>query len=175
MVTSRRRSDLPKDAASGKRFGIIVSRYHDEITTELLRGAQSTLENLGAKKGDIFSVWVPGAFEIPLAARTMAAQEFDAIICLGVVVKGETTHDEYVAREVARGISAVAQASGRPVIFGVLTVQTLEQAKARAGGEKGHKGVEAAEAAVDMLRVIDQIEKAGDRPSKSVGFSGNIG
>jgi len=170
MVSSKNKSALGPDSAAGKKFGIVVSRYHDELTTVLLEGAVKTLEGLGARKDQVFTAWVPGSFEIPLAARAFAQQEVDAIICLGVIIKGETTHDKYIAREVARGISQIALSSGNPVIFGVLTTQTLEQAQARCGGAKGNKGVEAAEAAVSMIQVLDDIKKGGEKQSKSVGF-----
>ena len=170
MVASKSKAMLAKDSAAGKKFGIVVARYHEELTEALLEGAVKTLEGLGAQKEQISTVWVPGSFEIPLAARAFAQQEMDAIICLGVIVKGETSHDEYIAREAARGISQIALSSGNPVIFGILTTQTLEQAKARCGGAKGHKGVEAAEAAVSMIQVLDEIKKSGEKQSKSVGF-----
>jgi len=162
--------DLPKNAAEGKRFGIVVSRYHEELTTLLLEGAVETLEDLGARKTDIDIAWVPGAFEIPLAARALSTHSPDAILCLGIVIKGETTHDEYIAREVAHGIAMIGQASGIPVMFGVLTTQTIEQAKARCGGTKGNKGVEAAEGAVTMIHTLEQIKKGSNRSAKSVGF-----
>src|SRR5579864_5700376 len=115
MTTSHRQTELSKDAAAGKRFAIAVSRYHEEISRELLTGTVSRLEALGAKKDHIQTVWVPGSFELPLAARAFAEQEFDAIICLGVIVKGGTNHDEYIADAAARGIAQVGQASGMPV------------------------------------------------------------
>src|SRR4051794_33204261 len=142
MVTSKSKSTLPKTAAQGKRFALVVSRYHDDIVQDLVTGARESLESYGAKATDIQTVWVPGSFEIPLAAHAVAQyQKVDAIVCLGVIIKGETRHDQYIAQEVARGISQVGHVSGIPVIFGVLTTETLEQAKARAGGAKGHKGV----------------------------------
>lgn len=170
MATSKSKSSLPKNAAEGKRFGIVVSRYHEDLTKALLEGAVSTLQDHGAAKENIQHVFVPGSFEIPLAARALLAQQYDAVICLGIIVKGETTHDEYIAREVARGISQLSQMTGIPVIFGVLTTQTLEQAKARCGGAKGHKGSEAAEAAISMLNVLEDIKKLSNKPGKNVGF-----
>src|SRR3954463_7607925 len=159
MVANKQKLNLPKNAAQGKRFAIVASRYHEEITEELVTGAAKTLESLGAKDADISTIWVPGSFEIPLAAHAVAQhQKVDAILCLGVIIKGETRHDQYIAQEVARGISGVAHASGLPVVFGVLTTETVEQAKARAGGTKGHKGVEAAETAVAMIQVLEQIK-----------------
>jgi len=166
-------SKLSNTAAAGKKFAIVVSRYHEELTTELQSGAVKTLEKLGAKTADIFTAWVPGSFEIPLAARALSHLEYDAIICLGIIVKGETTHDEYIATEVARGISAVAQGAGIPVTFGVLTVQNIAQAKERCGGSEGHKGVEAAESAVAMVQLLEQIEDKPQKGTRSVGFGGN--
>lgn len=170
MVASKNKTALPKDAAKGKRIGIVVSRYHEELTQALLEGAVSVLESLGAQADDLKTVWVPGSFEIPLAARAMAQQSFDAVICLGVIIKGETTHDEHIAREVARGIAQISQMTGVPVAFGVLTVQTLEQAQARAGGDRGNKGAQAAESAVAMLRVLEEIKKENPKSAKGVGF-----
>jgi len=171
MVSAKSKSTLPKDAAKGKTFGVVVSRYHEELTQKLLDGAIDTLTGLGAAAGDIKTAWVPGSFEIPLAARAFAAEEVDAVICLGILIKGETTHDEYIAREAARGISSVALSSGIPVIFGVLTTQNLDQAKARCGGDKGHKGVESAEAAVAMIHVLKDIKKSERAVSSNVGFN----
>jgi 6,7-dimethyl-8-ribityllumazine synthase len=171
MVASRSKTNLPKNAAQGKRFAIVASRYHEDIIEDLLSGATETLQSLGAKPGDIETVWVPGSFEIPFAAHVVAQhQKVDAILCLGVIIKGETRHDQYIAHEVARGVAQVGHASGIPVIFGVLTTETLDQAKARAGGTRGHKGVEAAESAVAMIRVVEQIKGGVKKPTGSVGF-----
>jgi 6,7-dimethyl-8-ribityllumazine synthase len=114
---------------------------------------------------------VPGAFEIPSAARQVVHhQNVDAIICLGIILKGETTHNEYIAHEVARGIAQIHAATGIPAIFGVLTPDTLEQAKARAGGSKENKGVEAAEAAIAMIELLNEIKQGTKKTNKSVGF-----
>src|SRR5262245_21683884 len=132
MVSAKQKSNLPKNAAQGKRFAIVASRYHEDLVKSLEEGAIETLTSLGAKAGDIQTYWVPGSFEIPFTAHLIAQQQqVDAILCLGIIIKGETRHDEYIAREVARGVSAVGHSSGLPVIFGVLTTETLEQAKAR--------------------------------------------
>jgi 6,7-dimethyl-8-ribityllumazine synthase len=171
MVTSRPKATLAKDAAMGNRFAIVVSRYHEEVTQELLAGALDTLKNHGAKAEGISIYWVPGAFEIPMAARAVCAHEgVDAVICLGVILKGETSHHEHIAREVARGIAQIHASTGIPAIFGVLTPDTLEQAKARAGGNHGHKGIEAAEAAIAMVKVLDEIKRGLGKQIKSVGF-----
>jgi len=170
MVSSKTKTPLPKDAAAGKRFAIVVSRYHEELTDELLAGAQNALKALGAKDDALSIFWVPGAFEIPSAARAVVQhRDVDAVVCLGVILKGETPHNAYIAHEVARGISQIHAATGIPATFGVLTPDTLEQAKARAGGPKGNKGAEAAEAAVAMIHLLNEI-KQGPRKQKSVGF-----
>ena len=171
MTASKQKAAIAKNAAQGKRFAIVASRYHDEIVKDLVAGASETLESLGAKSADISTVWVPGSFEIPFAAHAVAQyQKVDAIVCLGVILKGETRHDRYIAQEVARGISQVGHAAGIPVAFGVLTTETLEQAKARAGGARGHKGVEAAETAVQMIHVLEEIKGEKKKTSGSVGF-----
>jgi 6,7-dimethyl-8-ribityllumazine synthase len=170
MASTNTKSSLPKDAAAGKQFGIVVSRYHEELTQDLLAGAKSALKALGAKDDDLFIFWVPGAFEIPSAARAIVQhRDVDAIICLGVILKGETSHNGYIAHEVARGISQIHAATGIPATFGVLTPDTVDQAKARSGGGKGNKGAEAAESAVAMIHLLDEI-KQGPKKQKSVGF-----
>ncbi len=159
MVASKSKSNLPKDAASGKRFAIVVSRYHEELTQELLEAAQETLKSLGAKMEDVSVYWVPGAFEIPMAARALSQhREVDAIICLGVILKGETPHHEYLAHEVARGIAQVHAATAIPATFGVV------------GGSKGNKGSEAAESAVAMIHLLNDIKEGLKKQIKSVGF-----
>jgi 6,7-dimethyl-8-ribityllumazine synthase len=163
---------LQPNAAKGKKFAIVVSRYHEELTLELHRGALEALKKWGAAPEDVRTVWVPGAFELPLTARALSHLEFDAIICLGIIIKGETQHDQYIATEVARGISGVGLSAGIPVLFGVLTTQTMEQAKARCGGDHGHKGIEAAEAAVAMVGILADIEEKGTKELRSVGFGG---
>lgn len=171
MVASKQKSTLPKDAAAGKSFALVVSRYHEDITERLLDAAVDRLRALGAKEEAIHIHWVPGAFEIPMAARVLSQHhDVDAIITLGVILKGETTHNEYIACEVARGIAQIHAATGIPATFGVLTPDTLEQAKARAGGNKGNKGVEAAEAAVAMTLLLDQLKNTTKKSGKSVGF-----
>jgi 6,7-dimethyl-8-ribityllumazine synthase len=170
MAASDNKPDLPKDAASGKRFAIVVSRYHEALTEVLRTGALSALKELGARDEDIETFWVPGAFEIPAAARAVSQhREVDAILCLGVILKGETTHNKYIAREVARGVAQIHAATGIPASFGVLTPDTLDQAKARAGGSRGNKGAEAAQAAVAMIHLLEEI-KRGPKKAKSVGF-----
>lgn len=137
--------------ASGKRFAIVVSRFNAFITERLLQSACDGLLRTGAKKGDIAVVRVPGSFEIPSAARTLAeTKKYDAIICLGCLLRGDTAHYDVIVNEVTRGIGQSAQETGVPHAFGVLTCDTLEQAIDRAGLKMGNKGFEAALAAVEM-------------------------
>jgi len=140
--------------AAGLRFGIVVSRFNEFITHRLLRSANDGLLRSGAKEEDIDIVRVPGAFEIPSAARTLAeTREYDAIICLGCLLRGDTAHYDVIVNEVTRGIGQSAQETGVPHAFGVLTCETLEQAIDRAGLKMGNKGFEAALAAVEMANL----------------------
>ena len=133
------------------RVGIIVSRYTETVTARLLTGAQACLRERGVPDGMVDVVWVPGAWELPFAARTLAARGgYVALVALGAVIRGETAHFEYVAGAASRGLMDVALHSGLPVGFGLLTCDTLEQALARSGGEAGNKGHEAAAAALDV-------------------------
>ena len=144
--------------ARGRRFGIVVARFNDFVTARLLEGAVDALVRMGAAEDDLTVVWVPGAFEIPIAARRLAAAgEVAAVICLGTVVRGQTPHFEYVAGQCASGVAAVAAETGVPAILGVLTTETMEQAIDRAGGKMGNKGAEAAQAAVEMADLLDQL------------------
>ena len=141
-------------SAHGKRFGIVVSRFNEFITERLLRSAFDGLLRCGAKPKDIQIVRVPGAFEIPSAARTLAeTKKYDAIICLGCLLRGDTAHYDVIVNEVARGIGQSAQETGVPHSFGVLTCETLDQAIDRAGLKMGNKGFEAALAAVEMANL----------------------
>lgn len=142
--------------ATGLKFGIVVAKFNDLITERLLAGAKGTLEQAGAEKIDI--VWVPGAFEIPLAALKMAqSKKYDGIVCLGAVIRGSTTHYDYVCNEAVKGISHVNLHTGVPASFGVLTVENLEQAFERAGSKLGNKGSEAALASLEMVNVLKKI------------------
>lgn len=142
--------------AAGLKFGIVVAKFNDLITERLLAGAKGTLEQAGAEKIDI--VWVPGAFEIPLAALKMAqSKKYDGIVCLGAVIRGSTTHYDYVCNEAVKGISQVGLQTGVPASFGVLTVENLEQAFERAGSKLGNKGSEAAMATLEMVNVLKKI------------------
>jgi 6,7-dimethyl-8-ribityllumazine synthase len=141
-------------SAHGKRFGIVVSRFNEFITERLLRSAFDGLLRCGAKPKDVQIVRVPGAFEIPSAARTLAeTKKYDAIICLGCLLRGDTAHYDVIVNEVARGIGQSAQETGVPHSFGVLTCETLDQAIDRAGLKMGNKGFEAALAAVEMANL----------------------
>jgi len=135
----------------GLRVCVVVARWNEFVTRKLLEGAVATLHERGLGEAAVTVAWVPGAFEVPTAAKWAAMSgNFDAIICLGAVIRGETAHFEYVAGGAAEGIAAVSRETGVPVIFGVLTVDSVEQALARAGGKDGHKGSESALAAIEM-------------------------
>jgi len=143
---------------AGKKFGIIVSRFNSFISERLLEGALDTLLRSGAEDGAIDVVRVPGAFEIPLMAQKMAKSgSYDAVICLGAVIRGATSHYDLVANEAAKGVAQVGLDTGIPVIFGVLTTDNIEQAIERAGSKAGNKGSEAASAAIEMINLIQQI------------------
>jgi 6,7-dimethyl-8-ribityllumazine synthase len=150
------------DTAAGYRFAIVVSRFNEEITEGLLKGAQSTLASAQVRLDDITLIRVPGAFEIPVTVRRLAETgRFDAIICLGCVIKGDTMHFEYIASAVSQGIMDVGTATGVPVAFGVLTTLTDEQAAARAADGPENKGREAALAAIEMATLWRRIGEAG--------------
>jgi 6,7-dimethyl-8-ribityllumazine synthase len=150
-----------KISGKGKKFGIIVARFNDFISDRLLSGAMDALIRHGAEEKDIDVVKVPGAFEIPLMAKKMAQREqYDAVICLGAVIRGSTPHFEYVSAEVSKGIATVSLESGVPVMFGVVTTDTLEQAIERAGSKSGNKGWSAGLAAMEMADLIQSLERA---------------
>ncbi|GIU87887.1 MAG: 6,7-dimethyl-8-ribityllumazine synthase [Acidimicrobiia bacterium] len=139
--------------ATGMRLALVVARYNRDVTEALLAGAERVARDRGATGGDV--VWVPGAFELPLVAKHLAASgRVDAVVCLGAVIRGDTAHFDHVARECASGIARAALDTGVPVVFGVLTVDDRAQALARVGGEAGHKGEEAAEAAIEMVSLL---------------------
>ena len=144
--------------AKGLKFGIIVSRFNDFITSKLLDGAVDALVRHGGKESDIDVVKIPGAFEIPLIAKKMAAKgTYDAIICLGAVIRGATPHFDYVAGEVSKGVAVAALDTGVPIAFGVITSDTIEQAVERAGSKAGNKGWDAAITAIEMAQVIRKL------------------
>ncbi len=145
-------------AGSGRRVAIIAARFNGAITTKLVDGALAAFSAHGVGASDVDVAWVPGAFEIPLVAGRLASSgRYDGVVCLGAVIRGETTHFELVANETARGIAAVSRESGVPVIFEVLAVDTLLQAEDRAGGTHGNKGWEAAEALLSMASLLDRL------------------
>lgn len=144
--------------AEGLRFGIVVSRFNDFITGKLLDGAIDALVRHGADKKDIEVVKVPGSFEIPLVAKKMASKGiYNALICLGTVIRGATPHFEYVAAEVSKGVASASMDTGVPISFGVITSDTIEQAVERAGTKSGNKGWDAAMAAIEMAQVIKKL------------------
>ena len=144
--------------AEGKRFALVASRYNEIISGRLIQGAQDCLQRHGAAPEDIRLYRVPGAFELPLVARKLASTgRFDAVICLGAIIRGQTPHFDFVAGEAARGIGRVSLDSGVPVIFGVVTTDTVEQAIDRAGGRAGNRGAEAALSAVEMANLLRDI------------------
>lgn len=151
--------------ASGLRLALVASRFNEAITRNLLEGALSALRRHGLDDAGITVAWVPGAFELPLAARRLAASgEFDAVVCLGAVIRGATAHFEHVAGQAAAGVARAAFDTGVPVIFGVLTTDTIEQALERAGTKTGNKGFDAALAAIEMVDLLRQLPK-GDVPA----------
>ncbi|MFN2543408.1 MAG: 6,7-dimethyl-8-ribityllumazine synthase [Actinomycetota bacterium] len=146
--------------ARGRRFAVVASRFNDVVVQKLVEGAVSCLRKHGIAEDDLDLAWVPGAFELPLVAQRLAASGgYDAVICLGAVIRGETPHFEHVAGEAARGIREAAMATGVPVLFGVLTTDTFEQAMDRAGGKHGNKGWDAAMAAMETADVLERLPK----------------
>lgn len=150
---------------SGLRVAIIVSRFNDHITSRLLAGARDALRKHGVRDSDVTEVWVPGAWELPLTAQALARTgRYDALVALGCVVRGETTHHIHVGGESARGLAQVSLQTSVPIGFGVLTTDTVEQAVARAGGDHGNKGEDAAIAALEMVMLL-----RAHRPSEKPG------
>ena len=144
--------------AKDKRFAIVASRFNEFLTKDLVDGATDTLVRHGTKDADIEVVWVPGAFEIPIVVSKIAkTKKIDAIISLGTLIRGATSHFDYIASQLSRGISSISIESGVPVIFGVITADTIEQAIERAGTKEGNKGRDAAMSAIEMVNVIDKI------------------
>lgn len=147
-----------KLTGEGLKIAIVASRFNEFITSKLISGAQDCLIRHGVKSEDITLVWVPGAFEIPLAAKKMVMNmSYDAVICLGAVIRGATTHYEMVCNEATKGIAQVSLSSGIPVIFGLLTTDTIEQAIERAGTKAGNKGYDCAMSAIEMANTIKEI------------------
>jgi len=139
----------------GLKFGVVVSRFNEFITKKLLEGAQDALLRHGVKDGDIDIAWVPGSFEIPLIAKKLAqTKRYDALICLGAVIRGETPHYEHVATEVTKGIAKVSLETGLPIAYGIITADSLEQAIERAGTKAGNRGFNAAVDAIEMANLL---------------------
>lgn len=152
----------------GRRFAIVVSRFHEAITRRLAEGAREALRRHGVAAGDVSVTWVPGAFEIPqVAARLAAAGDIDALVCLGCVIRGETPHFDYVAGEAARGIAEVGRKSGVPATFGLITAENEAQAVARAGGAAGNRGEDAALAALEMVALFETARRRGRRAARA--------
>jgi 6,7-dimethyl-8-ribityllumazine synthase len=144
----------------GLKFGLVVSRFNDFLTQKLLDGAQDALLRHGVAQADIDVAWVPGSFEIPLIAKKLAqTKRYDAIICLGAVIRGGTPHFEYISAEVTKGIAMVGLEMGLPVIYGVITADSLEQAIGRAGTKEGNQGFKAAVGAIEMANLVKSIAK----------------
>ena len=142
-----------------QRFAIVISRFNEFVSSRLLGAAVDTLERHGCPTGNITAVWVPGAWELPATARRVAlGGKYDAVICLGCVIRGETPHFDYIANEAAKGIAQVGLEARLPVVFGVLTADTLEQAINRAGAKAGNKGADAAMTAIEMVNLFAQLE-----------------
>ena len=147
-----------KLVGKGMKFGIVAARFNDFITSKLLEGAMDALVRHGADSSDVSVAWVPGSFEIPLAAQKMASSgKYDAVICLGAVIKGSTDHYDYVCAEVSKGVAQVGLNSGIPVLFGVLTTDNIEQAIERAGTKAGNKGFDVAVSAIEMVNLLRNI------------------
>ncbi len=150
--------------AAGRRFGVVASRFNDFIVRPLLDGALDAIKRHGGDLSFVDVVWVPGSYEIPLAAKKLALSgQYDAVICLGAVIRGATAHFDYVAGGVASGTSSVALEANLPVVFGVITTDTIEQAIERAGTKAGNKGFEAAVTAIEMASLMGRIEDRGER------------
>ena len=145
--------------AKGKKFGVVISRFNEFITSKLLGGAVDSFVRHGGNESDLEVFWVPGSFEIPATAKKVAeSKRFNAVVCLGCVIRGETPHFDYVASEVAKGVAQVGMESGIPVVFGVLTTDNLEQSIERAGTKSGNKGAEAVESAIELSDLYSKIK-----------------
>jgi len=143
----------------GKRYGLVASRFNEFITQKLIDGAVDALKRLGAKEEEIEIFWVPGCFEVPYAAKKIAkGKKFDAILGLGTIIRGDTSHADYITSEAAKGIAKVSLETDIPVIFGIITAETIEQAIERAGTKEGNKGFKAAMAAIEMVNLYSQIK-----------------
>jgi 6,7-dimethyl-8-ribityllumazine synthase len=149
-----------REEAEGRRFAIVAARFNEIVVRKLVDGALECLRSHEVAEDDLLLAWVPGAFELPMVARRlMASGRYAAVICLGAVIRGETPHFDHVAEQAATGIRRAAEDSGRPVIFGVLTTDTFEQAMDRAGGKHGNKGWDAAMAAMEMASLLEELSE----------------
>jgi 6,7-dimethyl-8-ribityllumazine synthase len=147
-----------KLTAKGKKFGVVISRFNDLISAQLLSGTKDCLIRHECKQDDITVAWVPGSFEIPLVAKKMAnSKNYDAVICLGAVIRGGTPHFDYISAEVSKGVAQVGLEAGLPVIFGIITADTIEQALERAGTKAGNKGWDAALSAIEMVNLMGKL------------------
>jgi 6,7-dimethyl-8-ribityllumazine synthase len=152
---------------AGRRFAIVASRFNDFVTRRLVDGCADALRRHGVAEDDLHLAWVPGSFEIPLAARRLAASgRYAAVICLGTVLRGETSHYDLVCREAASGVAAAARETGVPCVFGIVTADTLEQAIHRAGAKSGNKGADAALAALEMADLLPRLDGPGGRADR---------
>ncbi len=152
--------------ATGMRLGIVVARFNELVATRLLEGALETWSRHGGPDAGVTVAWVPGSFELPLVARALAAGgEVDAVVALGAVIRGETPHFDYIAGQAAAGVARAALDTGVPVLFGVITAATMEQAVDRAGGKHGNKGADAVVAAIEMVNVLRQLRPGARRTS----------
>jgi 6,7-dimethyl-8-ribityllumazine synthase len=155
--------------ARGRKVALVVSRFNDFITRELLAGARDGLLRHGVADADIDLVWVPGSFELPLAAQKLArSRRYGAVVCLGCLIQGDTPHFEYLAAEVTKGVAHVGLDSGTPVVFGVVTAETLEQAIERAGTKAGNKGFDAAMSALELIDLYARLDADFERPGQRV-------
>jgi 6,7-dimethyl-8-ribityllumazine synthase len=161
--------------ATGRSFGIVASRFNDFIVRPLLDGALDAIKRHGGDLGAVDVVWVPGSYEVPLTAKRLALSgRFDAVVCLGAVIRGATAHFDYVAGGVASGVSTVALETNLPVVFGVITTDTIEQAIERAGTKAGNKGFEAAVTAIEMVSVLERVDVRPDRKDASGNTQNNV-
>jgi 6,7-dimethyl-8-ribityllumazine synthase len=141
-----------------KKFAIVISRFNDFVTKSLVEGCSDTLKRHGAKEADIELFWVPGSFEIPtVAMRVARTKKFDAVVCLGAIIRGDTPHFDFIANQAAKGIAQVSLETGLPVLFGIITADTMEQAIERAGTKGGNKGRDAALNAIEMVNLLETI------------------
>ncbi|MBI4372525.1 MAG: 6,7-dimethyl-8-ribityllumazine synthase [Candidatus Omnitrophica bacterium] len=151
-------------SAKGLRFGLVVSRFNEFVTKSMLEGALNELRRSGASDADLHVVWVPGAYEIPFACQSLSeSKPLDALVAIGCIIRGETTHYEHLAQAVCEGIQKVALEQRIPIGFGVITVENMAQAMERSGGKQGNKGREAARSALEMVHVVQSLQEKGEK------------